>query len=77
MAKPVEFEEQTQLLNPHPDDVDTVIPLPIHFDGVKTITSCWELSPAELAEVSRTGRIWLQAWGAPPPMAVRGLKPLE
>jgi hypothetical protein len=35
-------------------------PLPAHVDReVGSVTSCWKLKPAELAEIQRTGVLWI------------------
>ncbi|MDP3452063.1 MAG: hypothetical protein Q8R90_03820 [Bacteroidales bacterium] len=57
--KPVKFKEQNQQLGPPPGiSEEECSPLPVYTDGKQCI-SCWELTPEEIAKVSKTGRIWL------------------
>lgn len=45
-------------------------------NGDKILISCWKLSPEELEEVQRTGRVWLRIWGhVQPPVYVGGSHP--
>lgn len=49
-------------------DIDDVTPLNVcrtHLEGTDTpvIVSCWKVTPEELAEINRTGRVWLQLIG--------------
>jgi hypothetical protein len=40
------------------------------------IISCWKITPQELEEIKRTGRIWLYVYGhGMPPVAIEGTKP--
>ena len=44
--------------------------------GVGCLVSAWELTPEEMAEVARTGRVWLWIWGAQhPPVALETYPP--
>lgn len=36
-------------------------PLPAHVDDQGIVTSCWELTPAEICEIIKTKRIWLRS----------------
>jgi hypothetical protein len=54
---PVEFPEQMVVLA---KDQPQYQPLPIHVGEQATATSCWRLSVDELAEIQRTGVIWIQ-----------------
>jgi hypothetical protein len=57
-VKLVEFPEQTVVIA---KDQPQYEPLPAHVypaDPEGRITCCWELSEEELAEVTRTKRIW-------------------
>lgn len=45
-------------------------------NGSTILISCWQLSPEEMAEVARTGRIYLHIWGGQqPPVYVNGHRP--
>lgn len=67
--KPVKTET-TNLILKGPDD-SNVIDLPatriVYGDGQVGIESCWELSPEELEEVKRTGKIYFICIGATHP----------
>lgn len=58
MASPVNFEGQNVIYKSPPGEEDRVQPLHVMTNG-RFVTSCWELSPEEIAEVSQTGRIFL------------------
>lgn len=46
------------------------------MDGKPVVISCWKLTAEELAEVNRTGRVWLGVLGTTmPPVFLDGLKP--
>lgn len=60
--KPIEFEEQNFVFA---KDQPQYQPLPVHVDRTKAecpVTSCWELSDDEKAEIIRTGKIYLNMW---------------
>ena len=45
-------------------------------DGLPLVVSCWKMTPEELAEVNRTGRVWLLVYGETmQPSVVEGCKP--
>ena len=72
MAEPVEFDEQNTTWIGQ-GDVDE---LPAFRDIASGENiSCWRLNPAELAEVQRTGVVWLRVWGVHPPVYVDGFHP--
>ena len=72
MATPVNFGEKT---------VDWIGPgdigsLPAYRnENTGENISCWELTAEELAEVQRTGKVWLHVWGVHPPVCVSGESP--
>lgn len=75
MSKPVNFREANIILGPPKGGEDTVQPLPVRrLDG--TLVSCWRLSPRELAEVQRTGCVWLAVFSGitQPPVYVAAFK---
>lgn len=79
---PIDFPEANGLLVGSPEDraAGTVVDLPVHhyndLDGNPHVISKWQLSPDELAEVMRTGVVWLHAWGTThPPIAMSGTSP--
>lgn len=72
MAEPVGFEGANQVFAA-PEGSTNCIDLETHSDG-QAVTSCWRLSPEELAEVARTGVVWLRVAmnGRTPPVYVSG-----
>lgn len=73
MATPVQFAEANLVLTPPPGEEESVVQLPVLRDN-GVIVSCWRPSEAELAEIMRTGRIWLSVWSgaSSPPVYVTG-----
>ena len=82
------FEQSNAVLGPPPGvQAGQCANLPVHVQretapraGPFIVTSCWELSEAERAEVFATGRIWLHVWsGAPtqPPVSLSVVSPFE
>lgn len=60
MGYPVNFHGTNMKLNP-PQGSENVEPLHTFTNGVCSV-SCWELSAEELAEVIRTGRVFLSVF---------------
>lgn len=75
MAKPTEFFGQNTVIKPHPNDIGKVLPLPVYANKQGLVVSCWELTPEEIAEVSRTGKVFLQMHGRVTPHLVMGKNP--
>lgn len=45
-------------------------------NGLPVVISCWKPTKEELAEIQKTGRVWLIVWGITmPPACVLGEKP--
>lgn len=45
-------------------------------NGFPVVISCWKPTAEELAEIQRTGRVWLMIWGVTmPPACVLGSSP--
>ena len=60
---------------PEEGDRPAVGDLATYRDGHQAI-SCWEMSAAEIAEIQRTGKVWLHVLGSGhPPVAVMGHAP--
>lgn len=77
MASPVDFFGNNAQLRPAPGDEDRVGVLP-SFHGGQSYISCWKLSPEELAEVVRTGEVWIEVSAKQhPPINVSGLPRME
>lgn len=55
---PVAFPQQTVVFA---KDQPEYQPLPAHVSPHGVVTSCWELTDAELAKLRKTKRLWLQA----------------
>jgi len=75
MAVPAEFPEANLVLGPPEGCEDSVLPLQVRrLDGC--LVSCWRFSPEELAEIARTGLVWLSVWGSQtqPPVLVTAKK---
>jgi hypothetical protein len=67
MALMWDFPESNIVLMPPADaEPGSCLPLPAHRSPDGRFLSCWKLTDEELAEVQRTGMIWLAAWGVPP-----------
>ena len=49
----------------------------IPASGIPVVVSCWKMTAEELAEINRTGRVWLVVWGVTqPPVSLCGEKPI-
>lgn len=75
MGQPTAFPEANLILLPPEGSEDAVIEMPTcRLDGA--IASCWRLSPDEIAEIQRTGVVWLSVWGRSthPPVLVTAHK---
>lgn len=80
---PASFDESNAVLSRPPSMTDEeCAPLSIlnavtdNGRGIRSVViSCWKLTAEELAEVQRTGRVWLTVFGETmPPVSVDGLK---
>lgn len=81
MAVPASFAESNAILD-KPDDMtydecEAISCLRgLTESGYPVVISAWKLSREELAEINRTGRLWLIVMGlTQPPMIVSGNKP--
>lgn len=81
---PAPFPQSNSTLVGTPEDRASgkVIDLPVYryedAEGRPHVISKWKLSTSELAEVMRTGHVWLHAWGVThPPIAVSGANPFK
>jgi len=75
MAQPQNFEHANFTWDtPQGEDPAKVEPMRVWRNGALSV-SCWRLSAEELAEINRTGRVWLLVTGAHPPVVVQGNDP--
>lgn len=71
MAEGVGFEGANVVYQAPPGDEDCY-DLAVFSDG-QCVVSCWRLTEEELAEVARTGVVWVKVQGtALPPMLIHG-----
>jgi len=66
MAYPVKFNGANVVLKAPPGQEETCGDLHV-FRNRSMVVSCWELEPAELQEIARTGRIYLSVQGPTQP----------
>lgn len=73
MAIPVGFVGANHIMYAPPDATpEECVDLPVQRAPGQLI-SCWRLSPAEVAEINRTGVVWLSVIGrGMPPIKVAG-----
>ncbi len=78
---PSSFAESDDFLNPPDSMKDDCLPLSIarrEFGGYPGVISCWRPTAEELAEINKTGRVWLVVIGQTmPPVILDGRKPSE
>lgn len=81
MAVAASFDESNAVLGAPPDmTVDECDALAVLLtktpEDFPLVISCWKLTAEELAEVNRTGRVWLGILGQTmPPAWIAGVKP--
>lgn len=78
MSFPVDFPESNVLLRPPPGIPEEECGcLYVHASPeTNQWISCWQLSREELAEVLRSGRVYLHVFGGNhPPVAISGIRP--
>lgn len=83
MAYPIEFTEQNAVLgsgnNPGTENLpiaNCTVAVNSENPDVPFIVSCWQLSPEEIAEVQKTGRVYLGVMGKTTyPVSVIGVNP--
>lgn len=84
--EPITFKECNQLLgagnNPNTEDMPVCRAVHPEIDpengGCPFIVSKWKLTPQELAEVNKTGAVWLCVMGLnTPPVLIVGHNPFE
>lgn len=79
---PSDFEGSDTALSKPPNMTDEECdPLCVQHvtcvSDIPGVMSCWKLTAEELAEVNRTGRIWLIVAGETmPPVILSGIKPI-
>lgn len=81
MAEPVPFREANTTLVPAAGvPFENVLEMPVHAheveEGITELISCWRLTTAEIAEITRTGVVWLRVLGnSPPPICLEAERP--
>jgi len=76
MARPIDFIGSNMTFA---KDQKEYLPLPAHGTEDGQAITCWELTEAELAEVAKTGKVWLRIWtfgNALQPQLVEAFDPL-
>lgn len=70
MAQSIDWEGTNLTLKP-PEGVseEQCKSMRVFYNGA-CFVSCWEPSPAELAEIIRTGQVFASQWGGPPPLFI-------
>jgi hypothetical protein len=72
--KPINFKESTHVYTP-PEGMDGCGDLHVHDTG-EALISKWQLSAVELAEINRTGCVYLWVWGrGQPPVVIEARDP--
>ena len=79
---PKEFKQvNTKLTKPDAPGFDDCGDMPScrtqDENGREITISCWTPTPEELAEIIKTGSVWLIVWGGQPPVCVTGIAPFE
>lgn len=83
MAFPASFDESNNVLDRPSDMTEDQCQSLSTFHGIDTnnlpiVISCWKVTAEELAEINRTGRIWLGIVGQTmPPAWISGHRPFE
>lgn len=74
MAVGTNFQHSNFVLKGNGDDI---YDLHAHRDAANNqFVTCWRLSPAEIAEIAKTGVVWLHVVGTShPPVMVQGTNP--
>jgi hypothetical protein len=78
---PASFDESNAVLaRPNNMTDDECSPLVVfkgqNINGHEVVVSCWKATPEELAEINRTGRVWLVIAGETmQPAILAGYKP--
>lgn len=80
MAFPADFDESNGVLGRpegmSDDECEALSVAHCVQNGAPVVVSCWKLTPDELREINRTGRVWLGILGQTmPPAWVSGHKP--
>jgi hypothetical protein len=70
--EPSSFDESNHVLSrPSSMTDEQCAPLSVFVNpDPEIVISCWKLTGEELAEINRTGRVWLWIWGPTMPPAL-------
>lgn len=80
---PTSFAEADTVLGKPPDMThEQCEPLSVlralNTDGTPVVVSCWKCTAEELAEINRTGRVWLTVFGVTmQPVCLHGVRPFD
>ena len=80
MGKPVSFGGANTVLKGSEGSDILDLPCYVHenYDGAVSAWSCWEIDELELAEITKTRKVWLNVLGSGhPPVYVTGRSPLR
>jgi hypothetical protein len=82
VAYPASFNESNGVLGcPQGLTEEQFSPLSIcrgRIGELPVVISCWRLTPEELAEINRSGRVWLKTLGTNmAPTSVHGVSPMN
>ena len=81
--EPASFDESNAVIAAppgiHPDDCPVLsVWIGTQYNGLPVMLSCWKLTVDELAEIQKTGRVWLTVMGhSMPPVTLATKKPLN
>ena len=73
--QPVDFQERNRILLA-PEGMENCIPLPVYSNGEFSL-SVWQFTASEIAEINRTGRMYLAVYfgDTQPPVWLTPFKP--
>ncbi len=80
---PSAFDEENAILDPPPGvPQEAIASISVYRgeldNGCPAMISCWKPTQEELAEIQRTGRVWVLVMGhTVPPIAITGISPFS
>lgn len=73
--KPIQTSTTNGILKGAGDVMDLPVTNITYADGVHAVESCWELSPEEIEEVTKTGKLYFLCLGKTHPPILPKVKP--